>query len=100
IICMAVDIKKRDLTDEELAAAVLYKFWYMRAGVKYHIYRSDVPKGFPPNLHKLILDAADDLARKGLLRKFPHGKEHVYQLNLANIGKIREILKKFYPEIG
>ena len=72
----------------------------MRAGVKYHIYKSDVPKGFPPHIRKLILDAADDLARKCLLRKFPHGKEHVYQLNLANIERIKEILKKFYPELG
>ena len=88
---------KKDVSDEELKSSLLHKFFRMRAGVKRHIYESDVPKGFPPYLRKKIMKMAEELYRKGLLRKFPHGKENVWQLNIERIEEIKEIIKRFYP---
>jgi hypothetical protein len=61
------DLKRKDVTDEEIEDAILWKFFRMRAGKSRHIYESDVPKGMPPNLHKRILNCAKELRRKNLL---------------------------------
>lgn len=91
-----LDIKKKDVSEEELEVAVLHKMFMMRAGVKRHIYESDLPKGFPPHLRKDIMNAAKNLYRNGLLVKFPHGREHVWQLNLKKIDEIKKKIEKFY----
>jgi hypothetical protein len=93
---MQIDLKKREVSDEEIEVALLHKLFLMRAGVKYHVYEHDLPKGFPPYLHKRVLDAAKNLSRKGLLVKFPHRGEIVWQLNLNRINEIKERIKKFY----
>ena len=91
-----LNIKKDDVSDEELEVALLHKMFMMRAGRKRHIYESDLTKGFPPHLRKGIMDAAKNLYRKGILIKYPHGKEHVWQLNLKRIGEIKDKIEKFY----
>lgn len=88
---------ENDISDEHLEAAVLRKFFKMRAAVKRHIYESDVPKGFPPHVHKRLMKCCEELYRKGLLRKFPHGKENVWQLNINRIAEIKELILKYYP---
>jgi len=93
---MAIYLKKEEVSDEEIEVALLHKLFMMRAGVKYHIYEHDLPKGFPPHLHKRILEAAKSLYKKGLLIKFPHRGEIVWQLNLNKIDEIKEKIKKFY----
>jgi hypothetical protein len=86
------------LTEDGLEAAVLHKFNVKGAWGEYHIYESDVPKGFPPNARKGIMKAAERLKKKGLLRSWPHGREHVWTLNKDRSAEIVEILKKSYPE--
>ena len=93
---MPIDLKKKVISDEEIEVALLHKLFLMRAGVKYHIYEHDLPKGFPPYLRKRVLDVAKILYRKGLLVKFPHHGETVWQLNLNRIDEIRERIKRFY----
>jgi len=93
---MSIDLKKKEVSDEEIEVALLHKLFLMRAGVKYHIYEHDLPKGFPPHLRKRVLDVAKILYRKGLLVKFPHRGETVWQLNLNKIDEIKEIIKNFY----
>jgi hypothetical protein len=93
---MTVDLKKKEVFDEEIEVALLHKLFMMRAGVKFHIYGPDLPKGFPPHLRKRVLEAADNLHKKGLLVKFPHRGETVWQLNLNRIDEIRERIKRFY----
>ena len=91
-----LDLKKKEISDEEVEVALLHKLFMKRAGIKYHIYESDLPKGFPPHLHKRILYAAKRLRRKGLIVKFPHRGETVWQLNLKRIDEIKEKIKRFY----
>ncbi len=93
---MPTDLKKKEVSDEEIEVALLHKLFMMRAGVKYHISESDLPKGFPPHLHKRVLRAAKNLYKKGLLVKFPHRGETVWQLNLNRINEIKEKIKRFY----
>jgi len=93
---MPIDLKKKEISDEEIEAALLHKMYWMRAGAKYHIYEPDSPKGFPPNLHKRVLETAKDLYKKGLLVKFPHKGETVWQLNLDKMEEIKEKIRKFY----
>ena len=86
------------IMDGGLEASLLRKFFRMRAGKKRHIYESDVPKGFPPHSRKDIMKAAKNLYKKGLLRKFPHGSEHVWQLNLDRIEEVKGIIRKHFLE--
>lgn len=87
---------KKDISDEELEVALLHKLFMKHAGVKYHIYESDLPKGFPSHLRKEVLNVAKNLHKKGLLIKFPHHKENAWQLNLNKINEIKQKIKKFY----
>ncbi len=93
---MPIDLKKKEVSDEEIEVALLHKLFLMRAGVKYHIREPDLPKGFPPHLRKRVLKAAKNLYKKGLLVKFPHRGENVWQLNLNRINEIKEKIKRFY----
>jgi len=93
---MPIDLKKKEISDEEIEVALLHKMYWIRAGVKYHIYEPDLPKGFPSHLHKRVLEAAKSLYKKGLLVKFPHKGETVWQLNLVKIEEIKGKIKKFY----
>jgi len=95
---MAIDPKKKRLTEEELEAMLLHKFVLKGAWHAYHIYESDVPKGFPPNIRKDIMNTAQGLRKKGLLISWPHGREHVWILNKERSEEIITILKKFFPE--
>jgi len=92
-ICMVMDLKKKEVSDEEIEVALLHKLFIMRVGIKHHIYEPDLPKGFPPHLHKRVLKAAKSLHRKGLLIKFPHRGETVWQLNLDRVDEIKERIK-------
>lgn len=94
---MAIDVKKKHLS-EELEAALLHKFVLRGAWKSYHIYESDVPKGFPPNIRKDIMRTAQNLKKRGLLISWPHGREHVWILNKERTTEIINKLKKFYPE--
>lgn len=85
-----------DISDKELEASLLRKFVRLRAGKSRHIYESDVPKSFPPHLRKRIMKVAKQLYRKGFLRRFPHGREYVWQLNLNKMKEIKEIIKKYF----
>ena len=93
---MPIDLKKKEVSDEEIEVALLHKLFLMRVGVKYHICESDLPKGFPPHLRKRVLEAAKNLYKKGLLIKFPHHGESVWQLNLNKVNEIKERIKRFY----
>jgi hypothetical protein len=93
---MRIYLKKKEVSDEEIEVALLHKLFLMRVGVKYHIYESNLPKGFPPNLCKRVLESAKKLYKKGLLIKFPHGGKTVWQLNLNRINDIKERIKRFY----
>ena len=57
---MPIDPKKK-LSDEELEAVLLHKFIIRGAWQEYHIYESDVPKGFPPHVRNDIMKAAKEL---------------------------------------
>lgn len=87
---------ENNISDEQLKALILRKFLRMRAAVKRHIYESDVPKGFPSHMRKQIMKCCEELYRKGLLRKFPHGKENVWHLNINKIAEIKELISKYY----
>jgi hypothetical protein len=93
---MQIDLKKKEVSGEEIEVALLHKLFLMRVGVRYHIYESDLPKGFPPHLRKRVLEAAKNLYKKGLMVKFPHHRETVWQLNLNRINEIKERVKRFY----
>ena len=93
---MVIELKKKEVSDEEIEVALLHKLFMMRAGVKYHIYESDLPKGFPSHLHKRVLKVANSLYKKGFLIRFPHRGETVWQLNLERINEIKERIKRFY----
>lgn len=95
---MAIDVKKKHLSEEELEAVLLHKFVLKGAWQSYHIYESDVPKGFPPNVRNDIMKAAQTLRKKGLLKSWPHGREHVWTLNKERSDEIIDKLRKFYPE--
>lgn len=90
------DLKTDDISDEEIEDAILWKFFRMRAGKSRHIYESDIHKGMPPHLHKIIMNQVKELRRKGLLVEFPHGREHVFTLNMNRIIEIKERLRKRY----
>jgi len=94
---MAIDIKKKPLSEEELEAALLHKFVLKGAWQSYHIYESDVPKGFPPKIRNDIMKIAQNLKKKGFLISWPHGREHVWILNKERSAEIIAVLKKFYP---
>ena len=94
---MTIDTKKKPLSAEELEAALLHKFVLKGAWHSYHIYESDVSKGFPPNIRNDIIKAAYNLKKKGLLMSWPHGRENVWILNKDKSADIIEKLKKFYP---
>jgi len=95
---MGIDLKGRDISKEEIEAALLHKFVMKGAWHKYHIYESDVPKGFPPQIRNRILQALKDLRSRGLITGFPHGREHVYILNKNRREEILAIVTKYYPE--
>ena len=95
---MSIDLKKKPISKEKLEAALLHKFVIKGAWRKYHIYESDVPKGFPLELRKPISKALKDLRREGLIVGFPHGSEHVYTLNKERSKEIIEKVAKFYPD--
>ena len=89
-------LKRKDVTDEEIEDAVLWKFFRMHAVRARHIYESDVPKGMPPNLHKRIMESAKNLRKINLLIEFPHGKEHAFIINIGRLEEIKARLKKRY----
>lgn len=93
---MSIDLKKKDVSDEEIKVELLRKLHDMKVGRKRHIYEPDLAKGFPPNLRKRFLKIAEDLRREGLLIKFPHSGEMVWQLNLNQIEEIKELIRKYY----
>lgn len=95
---MAIDIKKKPISEDELEAALLHKFILKGAWQAYHIYETDVPKGFPPNIRKDIMKVAENLKKKSLLKSWPHGREYVWNLNKDRADEIIAKLKKFYPE--
>jgi|SRR3989344_4957424 len=93
-----IDLKGKKLSDEELEAALLHKFNIKGAWGEYHIYDSDVPKGFPPHIRGDIMKTAEHLKRRGLLVSWPHGRENVWILNKERSEEIINILKQFYSE--
>ncbi len=95
---MAIDIKKKRLSEEELEVVLLHKFVLKGAWHSYHIYESDVPKSFPPTIRNDIMKIATSLKKKGILKSWPHGREHVWVLNQERSEEILAKLKKFYPE--
>ncbi len=95
---MPIDLKKKKLSEEELEIVILNKFVKRGAWHKYHIYESDLSKGFPPNIRKDIIRAAKELKRRGFLIAFPHGNENVWILNKDKSEEIIDKIKKFYPE--
>lgn len=95
---MAVDLKKKGISKEEIEAALLHKFVMKGAWHKYHIYESDVPKGFPPHIRNQVIQTLKELRRKGLITVFPHGREHVYVLNKNRADEILQKIAKYYPE--
>lgn len=90
------NLKRENITDEEIEDAILRKFFRMHAGRTRHIYESDIPKGMPPNLHKRIMSSVKELRRKGLVWEIPHGKEHAFLLNLERLEEIKIRLKRRY----
>ena len=95
---MAIDAKGCRLSQEQLEALLLHKFVIKGAWQEYHIYESDIQKGFPPQIRSDIMKAARALRKKGLLRSFPHGREHVWILNKGASGEIVARLRHFFPE--
>ena len=90
---------KANKPSDQLKVALLWKFYTKRAFAKYHIYESDIAKGFPQALRVSIMETANELYREGLLVHFPHGGEHVWQINRARIAEVIALLKKYYPEL-
>jgi len=93
-----MDPNKKRFSSEEFEVMLLHKFIIKGAWREYHIYESDVPKGFPSHIRNGIMNAAKDLKRKGLLVAFPHGREHVWILNKNMSDEIIAKVKKYYPE--
>lgn len=93
-----MDMKRQDISQEEIEAALLHKFVMKGAWHKYHIYESDVPKGFPPPIRKRVIQALKELGQRGLIMSFPHGREHVYILNKGRSEEILQKVAKYYPE--
>lgn len=89
---------KRKFSEEEIEAMLLHKFIIRGAWREYHIYDSDLPKGFPPHVRGDILRAAKELRRAGLLITFPHGPEHVWILNKERSDEIMDKVRRFYSE--
>jgi hypothetical protein len=83
---------------QDIEAMLLHKFIKRGAWQDYHIYESDVPKGFPPKIRGDIMKAAKELKRSGLMISFPHGKEHVWILNKERSAEILAIVKRFYRD--
>ena len=95
---MVINLKRKGLSEEELEAALLHKFVMKGAWAEYHIYESDVPKGFPPNIRNRIREVLKGLKRKGLIVCFPHKREHVYTLNKNKSYEILGKIGEYYPE--
>ena len=83
---------KEKISDEQIKIYILEKFYFKRAGVKYHIHESDIPKGFPPHIRKRVLKNAKELYREGLLVRYPHKKEHVWRMNIKRIDEIKKLI--------
>ena len=58
-----MDLKRKDISDEEVEAALLHKFLIKGAWHEYHIYESDVPKGFPSHLRNRVMKIARKLKK-------------------------------------
>jgi len=95
---MTIDVKKKPLSEEELDAVLLHKFVLKGAWGEYHIYDSDVPKGFPPHIRGDVMKAAERLKKRGLLVSWPHGRENVWILNKGRSEEVISKFKRFYPE--
>jgi len=63
------------------------EFWIIKKLVRHeywgkgHISGDNLVKGQDRKYKKRLLEIADRLVKKGLLVKFPHGKERYYHLN-------------------
>jgi hypothetical protein len=95
---MGIDAKSGRLSKDKIEALLLHKFVIKGAWHEYHIYESDIPKGFPPPIRKDVMRAAYDLRKRGFLRSFPHGKEHVWILNKSMSKEIVSTVRQFFPE--
>lgn len=89
---------RKKFSESEIEAMLLLKFVTRGAWRDYHIYESDVPKGFPPHIRNDVMRAAKELKRNGLLIEFPHGKEHVWILNKERSSEILEIIRAMQSE--
>lgn len=94
---MAIDLNKK-LTEEELIALVLHKFYKNQVFRSYHIYESDIAKGFPSHIRNQMMRVTKELRRKGYLVAFPHGRELVWQLNMQLLDDVKILLKKYYSK--
>lgn len=83
-------------SESEIEANLLHKLYRMKCWGKYHISESNLPKGFPPDLHKKVMKAADNLRRKGLLLKHPTHHEYQWHLNWNKKEEIERIIKKYF----
>jgi len=91
-------IELENISDYDIETVLLHKFVKRGAWHDYHIYESDIPKGFPPSKRNEIMKALKRLRREGLLLVFPHGKENVWILNNERSVEITERIKHSYPE--
>ncbi|MCK4634353.1 MAG: hypothetical protein KAT37_00590 [Candidatus Aenigmarchaeota archaeon] len=79
--------------ENTIEATLLRKLHKMRCWGKHHICESNLPKGFPKNLYKEVMKAADDLRRRGLLVKHPTHHENQWHLNWDKKEEIERIIR-------
>ena len=69
------------VSDKDLEIWIIKKLVRHRYWGKGHLSSDNLVKGQDRKYKEGILEIADKLVRKGLLVKFPHGKEKHYYLN-------------------
>ena len=82
------------ISENEIEASLLRKLHRMRCWGKHHISESNLPKGFPPEIRKKVIKAAENLRKKGLLLKHPTHHENQWHLNWNKKDEIEIIIRK------
>lgn len=82
------------LSKEEIRFRIIKKLVRHRVWGTYHIDQDDVPKGMPPELRKDIMKELDEMAKEGLIVRFPHlGKRKVF-LNTNKRKEFEDLVAK------
>lgn len=89
-----VQVKVIIVKDKEIMQDLLRKFYRHNAWGRHHFREDTIVKGFSSHLRKNVIRVAEDLRRRGFMRKFPTNHGIQWYANIEKLKEIEEIIKE------